>query len=234
MRTIKKQLTQNIPAPILSAILILTFISSSAQDSTGAFGDSIPISNGFMGRLYLLKEGIDSLPRFDTMEPAGLPMYVATLNIPDRNWSDGFPGLRQRNEWFGLDYKGTFKVNKMGQYQFRLVSDDGARLYIGNHILIDEDGTHPSYSKAGTITLDRDSTYPIEVQYYQGPRYRLALQLFWTKAGDSTERIFPGPGTIFVAAAPARFPWWVLGVILAALAAAGWLIIKRRNKKSRQ
>lgn len=207
-------------------------LPAAAQDTTGVFGDSIPISNGFMGRLYLLREGIDSLPRFDTMEPVGVPVYAASLNIADRDWSAGFPGFRQRNEWFGIDYKGEFKVTRDGVYAFRLVSDDGARLYIGNRLLIDEDGTHPSYSKSASIPLHPDSTYPIEVQYYQGPRYRLALQLFWTKAGDSLEQVFPGPGTVLRPASRSSFPWWVVLAALA-LASSVWLSTRRKRKKKK-
>jgi hypothetical protein len=212
-------------------LLTQVVLSARAQNPPGGFGDSIPISNGFMGRIYLLKEGSDSLPRFDTMQPVGMPIYAATLNIPDRDWSDGFPGLRQRNEWFGMDYKGEFKVVRDGVYTFRLVSDDGARLLVGNRVLIDEDGTHPSYSRSAGISLSRDSAYPIEVQYYQGPRYRLALQLFWTRAGDSLEQVFPGPGIVVRPAATSSFPWWwvVLGALVLGTLIGLWL--RKKNRK---
>jgi len=223
-----------LPKNFLAGVVLTGLVfSGSAQGPADSFGDSIPVSNGFMGRIYLLKEGIDSLPRFDTMQPVGVPIYAAMLNISDRDWSEGFPGLRQRNEWFGLDYKGEFKVSKNGEYAFRLVSDDGARLYVGDQIVIDEDGTHPSFSRSGTIHLSSDSTYPIEVQYYQGPRYRLALQLFWTRAGDAVEQVFPGPGVIVRPASPSRFPWWWF-LLLAALVLGigGWLIARRNKKES--
>ncbi|MGH2565173.1 MAG: hypothetical protein ACRDE5_11705, partial [Ginsengibacter sp.] len=47
-----------------------------------------------------------------------------------------------------------------------------------------------AYSKTGKITLD-DSKHSIKIQYFQGPRYQLALQLF-VSLNNSKEEIFPG------------------------------------------
>ncbi len=42
----------------------------------------------------------------------------------------GFPGLTDRFEWFAMDYSGKFWIDRTGLYRFRLVSDDGAMLYV--------------------------------------------------------------------------------------------------------
>ena len=182
---------------LLSAVLFMfnffsTFLFSysvRAQDDSKAFGDSIFITNGLTGKIYLLAANTRKLPDFDTMKPVSI-IYADSINIPPRNWSSGFPGLRDRFEWFGIEYKGFFKAHREGEYLFRLLSDDGSKLYIDDKLLIDNDGLHGAYSKTGKVTLD-DSRHSIKLQYFQGPRYQIALQLF-ASIDNSKQEIFPG------------------------------------------
>jgi hypothetical protein len=81
-------------------------------------------------------------------------------------------------------YTGTFQVENEGEYKFRLVSDDGSRLFIDGKKIIDDDGVHPAQSASGSVSLGRGA-HQIEVDYFQGPRYYVALQLFWTTPGGT-------------------------------------------------
>src|SRR6185312_722423 len=158
---------------ILSVTFFFSF-AANAQDNNKAFGDSIFITNGLTGKIYLLAPGTRKLPDFDTMKPVSV-IYADSINIPPRNWSSGFPGLRDRFEWFAIEYKGFFKAKEGGDFLFRLVSDDGSKLFIDDKLVIDNDGLHGAYSKTGKINLD-DSRHSIKIQYFQGPRYQIALQ----------------------------------------------------------
>ncbi len=173
---------------ILGATFFLSF-AAYAQNDNKAFGDSIFITNGLTGRIYLLAANTRKLPDFDTMKSVGV-IYADTINIPPRNWSSGFPGLRDRFEWFAIEYKGFFQAKKGGDYLFRLLSDDGSKLFIDDKLVIDNDGLHGAYSKTGKVELD-DSRHSIKIQYFQGPRYQIALQLF-ASLNNSKEEIFPG------------------------------------------
>jgi len=192
------------PLGISFLLIIASFIFTRCKDSTPekiqtdktndikkdslAFGDINWVSNGLMGKVYLLAENTNALPDFDTMKPVNT-LYTTTLNVPTRNWESGFPGLVNRFEWFAIEYKGNFKVKNTGHYTFRLVSDDGSKLFIDKKLVIDNDGGHPTTSRTGEIDLD-NSLHSITVQYFQGPRYEIALQLF---AGfNKEEEIFPG------------------------------------------
>src|ERR1700742_2422369 len=73
------------------------------DSTTSSFGDSVPISNGLLGRVYLLPDTTHFLPGFDTMTPVDNPIYANEINIPWQKWSSGFPGLRNRVEWFGIE-----------------------------------------------------------------------------------------------------------------------------------
>ncbi len=163
--------------------------AANAQNDSKAFGDSVFITNGLTGKIYLLPVNTVKLPDFDTMKPVNV-IYVDSINISPRNWSSGFPGLRDRFEWFAIEYKGFFQAKKEGECQFRLLSDDGSRLFIDDKLVIDNDGLHGAYAKMGKVKLD-DSRHSIKIQYFQGPRYQIALQLF-ASLNNSKEEIFPG------------------------------------------
>ncbi len=154
-----------------------------------AFGDLNWVSNGLVGKVYWLAVNTNALPNFDTMSSVNT-LYATTLNIPTRNWETGFPGLADRFEWFAIEYKGYFKVKNAGHYTFRLVSDDGSKLYIDKKLVIDNDGGHATISRTGEIDLDNNE-HSITVQYFQGPRYEIALQLF-ASYNKEAEELFPG------------------------------------------
>ena len=117
------------------------------------------------------------------MTPVG-SIYTKVLDVPERSFDSGFPGVTDRFEWFAIKYTGTFQVENVGEYKFRLVSDDGSRLFIDGKKIIDDDGVHPAQSASGSVSLDRGA-HQIEVDYFQGPRYYVALQLFWTPPGGT-------------------------------------------------
>ena len=50
--------------------------------------------------------------------------------------------------------------------------------------IIDDDGIHGPTSVSGSVYLNQGQ-HQIEVDYFQGPRYYIALQLFWTPPGGS-------------------------------------------------
>jgi hypothetical protein len=157
--------------------------SALSEGSETTFGSSTADSTSLRGDIYYLPEGTSSLPDFSTLTPVG-SIYTKVLDIPERSFDSGFPGVTDRFEWFAIRYTGAFRVETEGEYKFRLVSDDGSRLYIDGKKIIDNDGTHPSQSVSGSVSFN-SGVHDIEVDYFQGPRYYVALQLFWTQPGGT-------------------------------------------------
>lgn len=118
----------------------------------------------------------------------GTVFFTDVLDVPERHFDSGFPGVTARHEWFSIRYSGTFTVQRAGAYRFRLESDDGSQLFIDGELVIDHDGIHPVASKRGEVALAAGS-HEIVVRYFQGPRYTIALRLFVTPPGES-ERLF--------------------------------------------
>lgn len=146
-----------------------------AQDNPHAFGTAGNTPFALRGQIYYLDEGADHLPDFSTLRPVGT-ISTTVLNVPAQSFEQGFPGVTDRFEWFALDYKGAFVAPAPGEYRFRLTSDDGSKLFIDGQQVIDNDGVHGASDVEGTAQLD-EGVHSIEVQYFQGPRYEVALVL---------------------------------------------------------
>jgi len=131
------------------------------------FGTTVVVPSGLRGEIYFLKTGASRLPNFDKMEPVGV-IYTPALNIPPRNFREGFPGITKRYEWFAINYTGRFWIDKPGQYGFGLISDDGSRLYIDDKQVIDNDGQHLPKAASGAVKLT-GGIHTIRVAYFQGP-----------------------------------------------------------------
>jgi cytochrome c len=88
-----------------------------------------------------------------------------------------------------MHFKGTINIEKDDNFVFRLVSDDGAKLWIDNKILVDNDGFHGPDPKDGEVMLKKGK-HPVEIIYYQGLA-GLFLSLQWAKHGDSQFSVVP-------------------------------------------
>jgi hypothetical protein len=72
-----------------------------------------------------------------------------------------------------------------GNYQFKLNSDDGAKLYIDGQLVIDNDGQHAPTAKEASVYLTAGE-HALTIDYFQGPRYQIALELYWKTPGTSS------------------------------------------------
>jgi len=159
-----------------------------ADGSLPTFGVTVVDSSGLRGQIYLIRAGSQWLPNFKKLKPVG-SIYTSSLNIPPRSFTEGFPGVTDRFEWFAIDYSGRFWIEKPGKYQFALLSDDGSKLYIDDKTVINNDGVHPPKVMFGNVKLS-GGIHDIRVSYFQGPRTQLALMLGVAEAGKKQFRIF--------------------------------------------
>lgn len=90
------------------------------------------------------------------------------LSVSLRSGAPGFPGVLGRYEWFGVDFRGAFVVTTPGAFWFRLTSDDGAKVYIDDALVVNNDGRHDVQTAEGVVQLGA-GTHRIRVPYYNGP-----------------------------------------------------------------
>ena len=114
------------------------------------------VENPKTGIRYQYYEGEwDSLPDFSLLTPeksGSLPYFSFE------------PGNDQ--ERFGFKYTGYILIPKRNVYTFFTESDDGSRLYIGQKLVVDNDGLHGLRQEEGSIGLT-PGFHPITVTYFE-------------------------------------------------------------------
>jgi hypothetical protein len=161
--------------------------TAAAQEPIVTFGTSVVIPSGLRGLIYHIKHNTTKLPDFEKLKPAGT-IYASSLNSPPQSFDRGFPGVTKRFEWFAIHYSGRFWIDSPGRYNFSLTSDDGAKLYIDDLLIVDNDGQHPPTEKTGSVDLS-GGIHQIQVSYFQGPRFLVALILRVARDGEEL-RVF--------------------------------------------
>ncbi len=98
----------------------------------------------------------DRLPDFDAMTPVRRGHALEfTLE-----------GIDHAGDAFGLCFEGVLLVETPGRYTFFTASDDGSRLYLGDRLVVDNDGDHGVIEKSGSIELEA-GRHPIRVEYFE-------------------------------------------------------------------
>ncbi len=100
--------------------------------------------------------GWDDVPDFGAMKP------IATGTVSGFDLAVG-----KRHDNFGMRFTGFLQIDKPGQYQFWIGSDDGSRLQIDGKEVVKNGGVHPHSDKEGRVSLDV-GPHEIVVDYFQG------------------------------------------------------------------
>ena len=179
------------------ALFACALLCAAQDEPTAIFGTTVVIPSGLRGLVYHIHHNRTVLPDFEKLKPAGPPIYTSSLNLPPQDFRQGFPGVTKRNEWFAIDYNGKFWIAEPGMYSFSLLSDDGAKLYIDDQVIINNDGVHAPLEKTGAVEL-AGGLHRIRVSYFQGPKYQIALVLKVAGPGQearvfSTDEFKPPP-----------------------------------------
>jgi alpha-L-fucosidase len=88
---------------------------------------------------------------------------------------------RAREDNFGLLFPGFIRVPADGVYTFYTDSDDGSRLYIGDDLVVENDGLHGMQERKGAVALAA-GLHPIRVIYFD------------KTGGDGLNISYRGPG----------------------------------------
>ena len=181
----------------------------------GIFDTGVMPGHGLIGQVYVPGITIERMPDFGDLTPI-YTFIAANLDVPVREYTTGFPTPEMQTvvEDFAVRFRGVLAVDTPGRYTFWLLSDDGSKLYINDTLVIDNDGIHGITPNKGRKDLSKNTqvswhfegpfvdmgkrgsieliagTHPFEIQYFQGPRYEIALQWFY-QPPNSHRQIVP-------------------------------------------
>lgn len=102
--------------------------------------------------------GIDKLPDFNQLKESNSgqthEFTLDKLVLP-------------QEEQVAVLFTSFLQIDKKGEYQFYLASDDGSQLLLDGQLVVDNDGDHGVLERSGKLTLDR-GRHEIMVRWYNG------------------------------------------------------------------
>jgi RHS repeat-associated protein len=116
---------------------------------------------------------------FDNINLAGRPKLLQTDPAVDFNWGTGGPTGLGATDNFSARWTGTIALPSAGNYTFSVISDEGARLVVGNLLAIDNWVDQTVTTKSSPALTFAAGTYKIRLEYYEhtGPA---EVHLHWS------------------------------------------------------
>lgn len=177
--------------------------ASSSFVSNGANGQDLTLKQGLKCSVYdsavvnrnngLISILANATPKFTKT--------ILLFDVGDSQAANGFPKFTAAEqaligtEDYALDCDGYINIPVSNYYNFKLLSDDNARLAINNNTIINMDVLQPpTWGTASGILLYKGLN-KINILYYQGPLTQIALKLQiqgTTSGGLTTTQDVPG------------------------------------------
>ncbi|MCA9378849.1 hypothetical protein KC640_00315, partial [Candidatus Dojkabacteria bacterium] len=166
---------KDISVAINGSIATLTFpggwtgkedITFTATDSHGATASSAPSTFVVKG-LSSCASGQYLGQYYNNTTLSGEPVYTTCETIPNFDWGKGSPGPGINTDNFSIRWTAIVNFAQDGEYLFTTSSDGGVRLYINDHIVIDNWDEH-MLTDDQTVQWMPIGRYPIKLEYYDG------------------------------------------------------------------
>ncbi|UOQ73010.1 PQQ-dependent sugar dehydrogenase [Hymenobacter cellulosilyticus] len=173
------------------------------------------------GLNYGYYEGTDwsVLPNFAALTPAKTGSVTGFDLTP-----------RTRDENFAFRYTGYVRVPADGVYTFYTTSDDGSQLFIGNQLVVNNDGLHGAAEKSGTIGL-RAGVHAITVTFFERTGAEV-LSVSYAGPGLA-KQVVPGTALSRLGSAPAPAAVYLSDLSWVS-ASSGWGPVERDGSNGEQ
>ncbi|MFE7398049.1 family 16 glycoside hydrolase [Streptomyces sp. NPDC057557] len=173
---------QRITGLLLSVLLTSGLAAATAGADEKPFTDLPPQEPGVTLRVFDIQSPLNKLC---DLKPAQTPNVDKLIPVADWSSTDGF-GFTDN---FVSQIIGNINVPADGTYAFRLISDDGSRLFIGGRQVIDHDGLHGAEPKDGEITLT-PGYHALHIDHFdRGGGQQVTLQ--WKPPGAADFTLVP-------------------------------------------
>jgi hypothetical protein len=161
--TVKARSFWNNGIPSRTNEIVLTKSSLRPADQAGSLSP---------GLRYAYYEGQwEQLPDFAMLTPVKSG-FAPAIDIQS---------VKGRENGWGLVYSGYIEVPTDGLYTFFVNSDDGSKLFLGDSLVVSNDGSHGSVEKSGEVPL-------------KAGKHRMKLTYFEDVGGENLVLSYRGPG----------------------------------------
>ena len=105
-----------------------------------------------------------TLPDFSLLGPYDRDI-LSTINYPSTN---GLIATSNRSDNLGIVFTGYVNVTSTNVYQFYVTSDDGSKLYLGNTLVMNNDGSHGMIEGATALIGLKAGKHLVRIEYFEG------------------------------------------------------------------
>jgi subtilisin family serine protease len=122
--------------------------------------------------------GMTQLPDFDSMSPN----WRANLTQINITPTVGFVGNGGASDNVAAQFTGWVNVPIADYYTFFVESDEGAQLFVGDQLVVDNDGLHSAQERSGSIGL-KPGRHKVVVRYFEATGSATCVVKFQTASG---------------------------------------------------
>ena len=142
---------------VRSGTVTVTVLESDFRDPEDPTGTTPGVQADF----YEL-ESLSELPDFSLLETYGGAVHDR-IDFPSTGGNFAETGFADD---FGVVWTGWLEIPIGGIWTLGTESDDGSRLYIGDQVVVDNDGLHGMQSRSGSIGLDA-GRHAIRIEFFE-------------------------------------------------------------------
>jgi predicted alpha/beta superfamily hydrolase len=126
--------------------------------SEGEFMNGLDsVENLKHGLKYSYYEGVwDSLPDFTSLTPK----KIGITENPDLKFA-------LKRDSFAVQFEGYLHITKKGLYNLWVLSDDGSKVYLNNHLLLNNDGLHDASNPVVGLVPLNPGYYPVIIRFFE-------------------------------------------------------------------
>ena len=104
---------------------------------------------------------------YNALQLSGNPVLQRTDAQIDFNWTLFSPSPQLPTDQYSVSWQGLLQSPGTGTYQIGLEGNDGFRLYINGHLLIDRWFKQSYTTQMVPFHFDKDSSYQLQVEFYE-------------------------------------------------------------------
>ncbi|GAB1542664.1 hypothetical protein NUACC21_53380 [Scytonema sp. NUACC21] len=162
---------------------------SSSNPNYGTYGTleallDVTTLTGLLGEYYVPGGIVNNFPNYDALAPL-LTRVDPCVNFGS-TWYDFGANLGQTDH-FAARWTGKINIATEGDVTFSINSDDGARLYINDRLVVDNGGVHGFQEHSATIYLT-PGQHDLRLEYFEYDWYA-GVTLSYTPVGGSKQVI---------------------------------------------